>query len=347
MLRITSTCAESRLFCAADRDHPACSCGRVAIRSVVKNAPVLVPVGEDMFTIGGATLRAETQARLWDYGVVSFSFRIPIEPGTTWGSLVSLAAASESSRAFHETARARSHELMSQVRGAARGIHDWQQIEDYTIFFLERVAGISHAAQLIEKADVPALVLAEPVETLADGQRKPVLDAAIQYATNDLAVIDWNSAVLVEPSASRDVADVIEFALTHLVEFRYYDELLDARLGALYNRVAQRRTSILRSDYRRLSRESGALFMELSEFTERVDNSLKFVGDFYLATVFRTAVKRFRLTDWEQNVSRKIQLLGRVSDLINNEVNSRRSQLLEIIVVLLILFEVIWAVIYH
>jgi hypothetical protein len=179
---------------------------------------------------------------------------------------------------------------------------------------------------------------------LAERQRRPVLDSALQYATNDLAVIDWNSAVLVEPAGSRAVVEVIEFALAHLLEFRYYDELLDARLRDVYKAVGPRKPSILRSDHRRASREASALFIELSGFIERVDNSLKFVGDLYLATIFRTAASRFRLQEWEQNVSRKIQLLGRVSELLNGEVTARRGQILEITVVLLILFEVVWAI---
>jgi hypothetical protein len=310
---------------------------------VMKNPPVGVPIGRERIQLAGASVEAEVHARFWDYGVLSVGFHIPIARGTEWPALVTMAAASESTM-FHDLARERARSLMSRVAPAVQGAHEWEQMEDYTVFILEEIAGIGSAAELMEKADVPALILAEPSEVLAERQRRPVLDAAVQYATNDLAVIDWNSAVLVEPGGSRAVVEVIEFALAHLLEFRYYDELLDARLADLYKSVGPRKPRILGTDYRRASREASALFIELSGFIERVDNSLKFVGDLYLATIFRTAASRFRLQEWEQNVSRKIQLLGRVSDLLNGEVTARRGQLLEIIVVLLILFEVVWAI---
>src|SRR5215208_4674278 len=40
---------------------------------IVKNAPVLVPVGSDDLDIGSRAVRSETFARVFDYGVVSLS----------------------------------------------------------------------------------------------------------------------------------------------------------------------------------------------------------------------------------------------------------------------------------
>ncbi|HEX9161277.1 MAG TPA: hypothetical protein VF980_06180 [Thermoanaerobaculia bacterium] len=312
---------------------------------VVKNAPLLVPLGRDDVEIAGRRFAAETFARVWDYGVVSINFRIALDPSSEWQQLVALAAAVEATHVFHDIARRRSGELVDRLAPAFRGVHEWDQIEDYTIFFLERIAGIERAFDLIDRVDVPALILAEADDPLAEAQRKPVLESTRQYSTADLAVIDWNSALVVEPSGIRDVPDVIEIALTQLMEFRYYDELLDDKLGVLYRAVGQRRTSLLRTDYRRLSREASALYMEISEFVERIENSLKFVGDFYLATIFRTAVSRFRLTEWEENVTRKMEVVARVAEMLNAEVNARRSEVLEIVVVLLIVFEIVWAVV--
>ncbi len=158
-------------------------------------------------------------------------------------------------------------------------------------------------------------------------------------------MIDWNSALVVEPSGSRDVADMLEFASTHLTEFRYFDELLDERLDKLYESIERRRVgSILRRDFESISREAGSLYIEFSKFVERVENSLKFVGDFYLATVFRAAVTRFNMHEWEENVTRKMNALARVSELLKNEVDVRRSHWLEVIVILLILFEIVSAI---
>ncbi|MGZ3682673.1 MAG: hypothetical protein ACXVCI_02415 [Bdellovibrionota bacterium] len=92
-----------------------------------------------------------------------------------------------------------------------------------------------------------------------------------------------------------------------------------------------------------MSKTASTRYIEFSEFTERVENSLKVVGDFYLATVYRAATRRFRLNDWQQDITRKMNLLAQVSSLLQGEVNIRRSHWLEITVIVLILFEVVSA----
>ena len=73
---------------------------------------------------------------------------------------------------------------------------------------------------------------------------------------------------------------------------------------------------------------------------ERVDNSLKVVGDFYLALIFRGATQKFRIKDWQDSISRKMAILAQVSELLEGEMNVRRSHWLEFAVVFLFIFEI-------
>jgi uncharacterized Rmd1/YagE family protein len=68
------------------------------------------------------------------------------------------------------------------------------------------------------------------------------------------------------------------------------------------------------------------------------------VGDFYLAEIFRAAVRRFRLADWQQSVTRKLNLFTRVAELLQSELNVWRGHLLEFVVILLIAFEIVSAI---
>ncbi|MFH1618511.1 MAG: hypothetical protein ABIG11_01250 [bacterium] len=67
--------------------------------------------------------------------------------------------------------------------------------------------------------------------------------------------------------------------------------------------------------------------IEFSKFLGRVENSLKTVGDPYLATIFRQAGKEFRFDDWRKSVARKMETLARISELLQGEINARRDQL--------------------
>jgi uncharacterized Rmd1/YagE family protein len=65
------------------------------------------------------------------------------------------------------------------------------------------------------------------------------------------------------------------------------------------------------------------------------------VGDFYLATIFRMASKRFRFDDWQKSINEKLSNLAEVSKLLHSEVNESRNHMLEIIIIILITIEVV------
>lgn len=310
---------------------------------VLRDAPITLALGETPVRLGTQVVTAELAARVWSYGVVSMQFHLPIPPGTSWGALVRLAALIEHDQDIDAIAEARVNELAATLRTAATLPHAPTGMEDYVVHFVEALDGVTGIDDFVARADIPALVLAEPEVALAREVRAPILDGALAYTADDLAVIDWNSALVVDPTGGRDVVDMIEFAVTHLMEFRLFDTLLDQRLGALYDDIEQRRRGRLfrGGDYARLSREASALYLEFSEHVERIDNSLKFVGDFFLATVFRRATARFQLREWEESVMRKVNALARLSELLGAEVNVRRSHLLELVIIGLILFEIV------
>jgi hypothetical protein len=315
---------------------------------VMRNAPIRLSLGELEIAIGTEINRAEASATLWDYGVLSIVFQVPIAEGTQWSQLVSRASVIygdvAGGEALDTVAFKKSKEIMQLIRGALKGPSQWGVIEDYVIYFLESVEGIRLAKDLIERADLPALILGESREVLSQKCRKGIFENVFQYAETDLVAIDWNSAIVLEPSGQRDITDVIEFALTHLLEFRYYDDLLDQRLSTLYDAIGVRRQKLWKSSFAQISREANTRFLEFSEFIERVDNSLKVVGDFYLAVIFRAAVRRFRIPDWQQSITRKMNLLARVSQLLLGEINAHRGHWLEFVIILLITFEVFSAI---
>jgi len=67
------------------------------------------------------------------------------------------------------------------------------------------------------------------------------------------------------------------------------------------------------------------------------------LGDFYLARLYQGAVRRFRLAAWQETVLRKQKLLAEVNDLVGDAADTSRSELLEVAVILLILWEVVAA----
>jgi hypothetical protein len=321
---------------------------------VIREAPLALELGEFDLTINGNVLKIPVAGKIWDYGALSLCYQIPIPAGATWNELVDLAVMVDSHLEIDEDAKQRSKNFSNTISSAIKLKSSWDVFEDYTIYFLEAIEGIEKddMYSLTSKVNIPALIYAENKEVLSDISKKILLDSTHQYSKNDLAVIDWNSALVVEPQGVRDVPDVIEFSFTHLLEMRYYDDLLDEKLQTLYDSIEVKRNQtmverwkgILNDMYSKLAEDASQKYIEVSEFVDRVDNSLKTVGDFYLAVIFRSASSRFRFDDWRKSIQNKMDNLAQISELLGGEVNSRRSHYMEILVIILILGEIITAV---
>ena len=123
------------------------------------------------------------------------------------------------------------------------------------------------------------------------------------------------------------------------------DDVLDQELQRIYDVVGAQPGSLLRSPYKRALRNQMQTLIELSEFLERVENSLKIVGDVYLARVYEAGLAQLRIARWSEQVTRKHRLLVQTYQLLKGETDTGRALWLETLVVLLILFEIVMALV--
>ena len=286
-------------------------------------------------------LQAQVTARVFHFGVVSVLYEVPIE-GQTIASLIPVCSAIYESPALDARGSDHAKEVVALIESSISRAHPWPDPESYTIVFIEQSTGCTMET-LTQSESVAKLLLGETSEKpLSATTRQDVLRNAFSYLADDLVVVDWNSAMVVEPSGSRVVPHVLELAACQLLEFRYYDGLLDRELARVYD-FAEKAPRIFRSPFSALTRDVLRRFMELTEFTERVDNAIKSVGDFYLARVYSAAIRRFRVPEWRESVETKLRLVGRTYELLKGEVEVSRTQLLELTVIVLIILEILAA----
>ncbi|MGE3609095.1 MAG: hypothetical protein AB7I27_05870 [Bacteriovoracaceae bacterium] len=309
---------------------------------VISRSPVSIHLGNVEINLIDKKVNSELIAKVWHFGTVSLCYQIPIPESTGWFDLVKMANWIENDQQIDSLARISAKEFQQDIRNAIPVLNTWTMNEDYVTYFIQEFDGLNGSVStLSEKVDIPALILGEAKEILSESLKRNILDNLYQYSKDDLVVVDWNSALVVEPSGSMDVPLVIEFALNQLLEMRYYDDLLDQRLNTLYNEVVGKRRGIMSNKYSRLAEEAGQIYLEISEIVENVENSFKAVGDFYLAQIFRASSKRFRFDDWQNSINDKLGNLAEVSKLLHSEVNESRNQMMEIIVIILIGVEVV------
>lgn len=308
---------------------------------IINNAPLALTVEGGQHDALGLRLDYEVSAKIWAFGAISVCLQINIPPDISWNKLIELATFLEGDLSLHQVMVQRISQVLQQFDPGRLPTLNTETYEDYTIYFFKTLPGAEiNALSVFQSYDVYRLILSENIETLSEQVKRGILDGAIQYSQNDLSVINWNSALIIEPTGSLDIPDVIEFALCQLLEMRYYDDVLDDKLASLYSALEEKH-SIWETFSERLSKESAQKYLEISDTIESVENSLKVVGDFYLAQIFRTASARFRFQDWRESVDQKLKNLAEISKLLTSEINERRNRLLEIVVIVLISIEVL------
>lgn len=315
---------------------------------LLPNPPLTIELAKKSLPVRGGAVTVEVSARVFDHGAASVIFKVPVPSGASLEQLIPLVDELSDSAAVDALAVEVINHLRGLLAPALEDSHLWGQCETYTVVFAEKIAGDPKAEELMGRADLARLLLGEAdARPLSVRERLDVLEHHFSYTEDDLVVIDWNAAFVYEPSGSGDIPDLLEIANAQLLEFRYYDDVLDEQLRAIHEEMAHRRRrwySIFWSRYRLLARRVLVTLMELSEFVERVENSLKIVGDFYLAKVYEAAVKQMRIGPWQASVTRKLRLLTQTYELLKGEIDTDRALTLEALIVLLIVGEIVFAV---
>jgi hypothetical protein len=307
-------------------------------------APVELSLGE-VLLLGGQT-QGEVMARVYEFGAVAISLRVPVQ-GLSWEEYVELvnetykwAGSEDGSQLFAETlARVQGQIAPALTRPSAEHIE-----EDYLLSVVQRLNREVDADSFGDEIDLVPLLSGE--RRVSQAERAELLRHRFSYYPNDLVVLTWDRAFVLEPSGDMDVADVLEVANAQLLELRYYDELLDAELPHMYDRVESARKrfrGLGRRRYAVLARQLYTLVAEVTEITERIDNALKVTEDVYLARIYGSALELFRTRTWGAAVDHKLAIIRDTYSALYDDAATARAELLELTIVLLIVFEVILA----
>jgi len=326
---------------------------RVQARAIqIMNPPVAVSLGGQSIEVGADTCAIELSARIFDFGVISLRARVHAPRGLTWGEFAafgsSIVSGELSTAAWGRLATARDS-LLARIHPAIERPSLSLVTEEYTvfrIFSLEDAAGAPLPLEQLTGEQIASLLLGE-TRPVSPAARAEMLSPRLAYFDDDLTVLSWNAALVVEPvREDTDVQYVLEFANAQLLELRYYDSLLDAELPHMYDEVsAARRAFHLLG--RRFSRLLSALQQRVAEATEsieRVENSLKVTDDIFLARIYTTALDTFRVATWRAGIDRKMTIVRETYSMLNAESQALRSEALELTIILLILMEILMAV---
>jgi hypothetical protein len=296
----------------------------------------LEPIGLGEFRSRGAV-----DILLYDFGAVSVTYEVPFH-----GSLVRLLELSETlydNAALLADSRSRLDNLLAFLIGTVERPSTAEPVEDYLIFHVQQWDPPFRVHKLRELSAYEfAQILRSESEPLSSQEVQDAFSQHISFGPDDLTVVDWNAALLFGTDME-DVRAVLEFASVELLELRYLDQQLDDALDEAYDLISQRvwrrfrLPGSLESALHRISQlqvESALLF-------ERVTNSLKLLGDQYLARVYRLASERFHFVSWNENIRRKLETLDNLYSKMTDRAANRRMEVLEWVIIVLIAVSII------
>src|SRR5262245_2625398 len=292
-----------------------------------------VPVGAGRFAT-----EARVDVTIFDFGAFSVDYRIPFEHAL--GQLAQLSSALYDHVGLLGAARARVDELVDALRPALSGQRDGSVYEQSVVFDFAAFDPPLPIGALLEKAEVRhalAQILRSEERPLSEAHVEDALRLALSYAPDDLLVVDWSTAVAAGGSADERL--VLEFANTELLELRHLDKRLDRDLEEASRTLSRRRRRIFGgADLRKVAR----LQVESAMLYEAVNNALSLLGDQWLAAVYERIAERYDLEKWQRSVAHKLASLDSIYQKISDQAASRRSELLEVIIIVLIALEISW-----
>jgi hypothetical protein len=280
--------------------------------------------------------RASVDLLVYDFGAVTATYSFPIDG--PFDDLLELNEALYDNEMLLSDSRLRVSHLLQVIGSAANQASMARVVEDYVVFHIESFTHRFNASRFCaEQGRQVAQVLRAERQVLSDQEVEDAISARISFGIEDLTIIDWNAALLIDREGE-DVRAVLDFANVELLEMRYLDQRLDRALDQAYDTLSRPLLNLLRvfGYYSAALRRVAELQVDNAILFEGVNNTLKLLGDQYLARVYRLVNKRFHLEEWDASRLRKLETLESIYEKISDQAANRRMEILEWVIIILI-----------
>lgn len=291
-------------------------------------------------------VRLERTVKLLPVGALSITVRVPfavnrIEDLVVYHDLqfegVSL---NEEVRQLAETIR---NELRPYY---IRPVEQLVDEEAYTVFCLEAPLTTSEGIVIsaeswleAHRRQVAALLTQEDdIRYLSHQEADESTGRYLSYYQNDVVVIDWDAALLVDEKADfPETLYIMELANLQLAELEAYDRLLDDALERSYRDLGRARWR----GRAHILHELRELRIDLTRLSDELSNITKFFGDWHLARIYEAIAARFHLADWHGSIDQKLKALDDLYQLLQQDRTNRAMIVLEATIVLLFILDLV------
>ena len=305
------------------------------------------PVVEDVDPVELVTgEKFQCRVKYYENGVACVELELPF--ACDWDGLLKLTSRWVGSAILEKRADEVLRTRLTWARKALVDPYEANLSEEYYIIHVNSAGvGMNASAMLAAHGREIAQMVRGESAALSEAEYNDVLQGGMSYYPNDLLVAGWVAAFLYETTVydtaegAAPAIQLLEYANTQLLEFRHYDEVLTRVLDGVYKAIGPKRGFFSRWNLARQARELNALRLEVTELTERADNSIKFLSDMFYARAYRMAAAKVGVPDYRNLVERKLRIAAELYEHMVNEYHQARSFALEMAVVVILVIELV------
>jgi hypothetical protein len=291
-------------------------------------------------------VRVERAIKLLPVGAISITVHVPFTVNHV-EDLVAFHDLQFSNGALHDEVHRLAQDVVAELK--AHFIRPQPQLpeeEAYTVFCLAAPVlnpdgQPVHAESWFQthRRQVAALLTQESeIDRLSKQEAEESTARYLSYYDNDLVVMDWDAALLIdEPRDFDETLYIMELANLQLAELEAYDRLLDDALERSYRDLGERPLRS-RGDILRELRE---IRIDMARFNDELSNTTKFFGDWHLARIYEKIASRFHLGDWHRTIDGKLKTLDDLYQILKHDQNNRVMLWLEIAIVVLFVIDLV------
>ena len=275
-----------------------------------------------------------------DFGAFSICYKVPFND-----TLENVRAKMELiHNQFQDYAIADAQQVFKLIAPFAKQATFFQLNADYTIIQVDFDPNLDTREFKEQYGNTIASLIRFETESLADYQKRDILETAIGYYRGDLIVIDGEAAFVYDEDYA-NLLDLFEFSNIQYLELMYFDQVLAKRLNQLYERkgslIPKRQFIPILGLPRNPVADLGRLKVDISVISEQLQNSIMLTNEPYLTEIYDILSEKLDLIGWKASIDNKLEIIKDVNTVYYNRLLTIRSEILEVLIIVLIGIELI------
>ncbi len=284
--------------------------------------------------------RIET-AKLHRFGVISLAYKIPFNQTLEElrGDINGIVDE------FNEQSVVDAGAIFNKIKPEMKQPKFFHLRTSYVLIQMDPVLGIGTEKLKTEHGSMLASTLRFETVRLSEYLKNEILESSVGYYRGNLIVIDTEAAIIYDEEYE-DILDLFEFANIQQLELQYFDRTLDKQLNTVYERDIQ---GIPYSSFlpfvggirKDPIAALGKLKVDISVITERLENSIKLVGEEYYSEIYALLVEKLDIRNWQASIGRKLNIIFDLRSVHESKIRDIREDLLTVLIILLIFIEML------